>query len=117
MKKVFLSILALAMSFVVMAAPRSVNDAQTIAKQFLTAPHAGGMKLAAAAPQLRLAHTATTEANTPAFYVFNNDNGGFVLVSADDNAREIIGYAENEVKFGAYNVMATFNYNSFHINI
>src|SRR5665213_1164258 len=43
---------------------------------------------------LSLAYTGLTEAGKPAYYAFNiNSNNGFVIVSADDAASPIIGYA------------------------
>ena len=100
MKKIFIGILALAMSIVncqlstISAAPRSLSDAQTAANKFLSSQPQKGLMMAAKAPQLKLAYTAT-HADQPAFYVFNNgNNDGYVVVSADDNAREILGYSE-----------------------
>ena len=77
-----------------MAAPRSVDDAQQIAKQFLSTS-TNGLRLAATPAQLKLAHTFLQADQQPAFYVFNQgDDNGFVLVSADDNARQILGYSQ-----------------------
>lgn len=92
MNRLVSSFLALVAAATLFAAPRSVNDAQDLAAQFLTSSPSA-MRLATQAPQLRLAHTALTAEEQPAFYVFNADEG-FVLVSADDNTREILGYSE-----------------------
>ena len=45
--------------------------------------------------ELALAYTEMTENGNPAVYVFNFD-GGFVLVSADDAARPILSFSDNE---------------------
>ncbi len=55
-------------------------------------------KAAAVAP-LRLAHTAMTPAGDPAVYVFNRgENAGYMLLSADDLAMPMLGYAD----YGAF---------------
>ena len=95
MKRTLLSVFAVLMAATMMAAPRTVDDAQLIAKQFLSTSTTG-LRLAAAPAELKLAHTVLQADQQPAFYVFNqgNDNG-FVIVSADDNARQILGYANS----------------------
>jgi len=91
MKRTLLSVLAVLTAVTMLATPRSANDAQSIAKQYLTKNRAG-LKMAKPS-DLRLAHTASHN-EQPAFYVFNNgDNAGFILISADDQAREVLGYA------------------------
>jgi len=92
MKRFIVGTFALILSATMFAAPRTVSQAQEAANKFLTADAQAVLKKAVKAPQLRLAYTQL-EAEQPAFYVFNNDNGGFVLVSADDNANEILGYS------------------------
>ena len=94
MKRSILSIFAVLMAATMLAAPRSVDEAQQLAKQFLSNGSRYGLR-AAVPSQLKLAHTALQADQQPAFYVFNKeDNGGFVVVSADDNARQILGYAD-----------------------
>ena len=94
MKRFLLSISAVLAAVMLTAAPRSLNEAQAAAGKFLTSDAKAGLKMAMQAPQLKLAHTQF-QADQPAFYVFNNgDNNGFVVVSADDNAREILGYSD-----------------------
>ena len=92
MKRFLFSVSAVMMAVLLSAAPRSLNDAQAVANKFFTSNAHNGLKMAAKAPQLKLAYTANQA--EPAFYVFNNgDDNGFVVVSADDNAREILGYS------------------------
>jgi len=40
---------------------------------------------------------------TPVFYVFNNEGGGFVIVSGDDRVKPILGYSETN-SFDANNI-------------
>ncbi|MBD5358047.1 MAG: hypothetical protein HDR88_13750 [Bacteroides sp.] len=48
------------------------------------------------APGAQLAHTALTAAGSPAMYVFNRPmNGGYMIVSADDVAYPLLGYADS----------------------
>ena len=42
-----------------------------------------------------LEYIQVTKANDNAVYVFNHTDGGFVLVSAIDNSREVLGYNDN----------------------
>ena len=92
MKRFLFSVSAVMMAVLLSAAPRSLNDAQAVANKFFTSNAHNGLKMTTRAPQLKLAYTANQA--EPAFYVFNNgDDNGFVVVSADDNAREILGYS------------------------
>ena len=83
MKRLASSLFALVAAVMLFAAPRTVNEAQDLASQFLSGQQTG-LRLAAQSPQLHLAHTALTVDEQPAFYVFNTENEGFVLVSADE---------------------------------
>lgn len=86
------------------AAPRTAQEAAEIAGRFISNPHQkvtqriqyAQMSSTAGQP-MRLAYTQEQGNKTPALYVFNNENtdGGFVIVSADDNTRAILGYADN----------------------
>lgn len=88
-------------SIALSAAPRTVTAAMELAQTFLSeqgqqwqkAPqsHAGGVSSAQA---LTLSHTQMLRDNsTPAVYVFNSEEG-FVWVSADDNAKPVLGYSD-----------------------
>lgn len=86
------------------AAPRTAQEAAEIAGRF-----AGGKNQtigkrmqraqmpSVAGQPVRLAYTQAQINETPALYVFNTEtaDGGFVIVSADDNTRAILGYADN----------------------
>ena len=92
----------------VMAGQRSLEQAAAIAAEFTNQqPQLRMMsKTPRMAANMRLAHKALQEnSEDAAFYVFNQeDNSGFVIVSADDRtAEEILGYSE-EGSFDANNI-------------
>ena len=47
--------------------------------------------------QLTLCHTSTTSEGKAAIYIFNQEDGGFVVLSANDIAAPLLGYAEQGV--------------------
>lgn len=76
------------------ATPRSVQQAKEVASQYFTAPSGGNSVRKASPVPMTLSWTARQTDGTPAFYVFNRGlNQGFVIISADDNAREVLGYS------------------------
>ncbi len=84
------------------ATPRSASEAEVLAAEFLQRHPAfsspSGASRVASADALTLAHThLQSDATTPAVYVFSRANEGFVLVSADDKSRSILGYADEGV--------------------
>lgn len=81
-----------------MAAPRTAQEAAEIASRFTSLHQTIRAKQSSAmGQQMRLAYTQAQTNHTPALYVFNTEkaDGGFVIVSADDNTRAILGYADN----------------------
>ena len=97
MKKFFTSVLLLAMAVSVLAAPRTVEEAAALAANFKNeqvSQKSGAHRAARKAGEMRLAHqVAKPNSTDPALFVFNNSNGGWVIVSADDNTREILAYS------------------------
>lgn len=70
------------------AATVDVNSAQTVATNFYSSNSDNVIT------STSLAYTETASDGAPAYYVFNiNTNDGFVIVTADDAALPIIGYA------------------------
>lgn len=96
MKKNSLLILLCLIAQVIMAAPRTAQEAAAIAAQFMNTNAAGPHKAPATAATMQLVHQMPKlVSEEPAFYVFNKtDNGGFVIVSADDRTEDIIGYSD-----------------------
>ena len=93
MKRIFLFAVALfSMASAAIASP--VTPEQALARL-------GGDRAAMRAPGKNgvtpaLVMTATTEAGAPAVYVFNRpDDGGYMLLSADDEAYPLLGYADD----------------------
>lgn len=78
----------------IQAAQVSPESAMGEALSFRTSSNGYFKKAAAATPQLTLAYTATGDAGN-CFYVFNEKNGGFTIVTADDRLPRVIGFSEN----------------------
>lgn len=95
MRKIYASIIALLISATLLAATRTAEEAAVIAAQF-TNGQSSSFRAPRAAGEFRLAHrTNKPQSAEPALYVFNKPNdGGFVIVSADDNAVTILGYSD-----------------------
>ena len=104
MKRFRYGIIFLLMSVLVNAAPRSMKEAATLAADFLNGlplptgiyrePHMDS--------EMRLIHqVAKPNSVETALYVFNSPNGGWVIVSADNNTRDILGYSENSTFDGS----------------
>ena len=98
MRKLFF-ILSLALSLSqVWAAVVSADDAQATAQRFLSSRSATGRVLSASTA-LKLAHTqiSTQDSHTPVYYIFNSANG-YIVVSGDDRAREILAFGDQPIK-------------------
>lgn len=82
------------LTFSIYAKHRDANNAALLAKEFLGKMPVALKSLSTNEP-LKLAYTAFSDkTQTPCFYVFNSGNdAGFVIVSADDRAAEILGYS------------------------
>ncbi|MBO4574752.1 MAG: C10 family peptidase [Bacteroidales bacterium] len=91
MKKIlFFVTIALGLN-IAMAHPVDVKTAQNLGTKFVEANFAASNR----GLQLTLAHTAYTDRNADCFYVFNVGDAGFIIISADDFYRPVIGYSEN----------------------
>ena len=80
-----------------LAAPVDPNLAQQVAMNFINAPETDANGVAHKAPRKpkRMARAPKQLTNDQQFYVFNSEDGeGFVIVSADDVARPILGYSK-----------------------
>ena len=97
MKKILLIITALlAFNAVLKANPVDVAEAKTLGEKF-------------AGHDLTLAYTANSARGEACFYVFNIGEEGFVILSADDFYRPIIGYSMNG-KFDYDNIAPALRY-------
>ena len=81
----------------IQAATIEADEARAIATDFLT-QNQSGKRSNNSQVDLSLTYTRNADAkqNTPLYYVFtDNNNGGWVVVSADDGAIPVLGYSEN----------------------
>ena len=90
MKKTLFLMMSLAL-FVsqLIASPVDVEQARHLGMKYVKSHSARQVA------ELNLAYTEMTESGNPAVYVFNFDNG-FVLVSADDVARPILAFSDEQ---------------------
>lgn len=87
MKKVFFICVMILMSLSVFSQSVDVQAAKSLGALFMK--HNTDLQ----SVDLELSYTATTQNGQPAFYVFSNKGKGFVIVSADDRMRPILGYS------------------------
>lgn len=105
MKKHILSLLALVLGIgMAQANPVGVSQAKLVGQQFVQA----NFDQTRQAGELTLVYTGTSTRGEACFYVFNVGNEGFVMVSADDVYRPIVGYSD-EGAFDA-NINPELNY-------
>ena len=91
MKKSFIFMLALALGIgMVQARPVSVSQAKYVGQQFVQA----NFDMSRQGGELTLVYTGTSTRGDACFYVFNVGNEGFVMVSADDVYRPIVGFSD-----------------------
>lgn len=113
-KSLLILLLALCCSLGMHAALRTIEEAMTIAGQFVAERRQGisaaeitqrAMTAPIAAEPMQLAYTQMQYGTAnAALYVFTHSNDGFVIVSADDRTRTILGYADGA--FDADNIPA-----------
>ena len=94
MKKYFLSVLALAIGIgMAQARPVSESQAKYVGQQFVQ----GNFEQSRQSSELTLVYTGMSDRSEVCFYVFNVGDNGFVMVSADDFYRPIVGYSNEGV--------------------
>mgnify|MGYP003295344283 CR=1 FL=1 len=105
MKKYLMSMLALVLGIgMVNAHPVDQSRAKYVGQQFVQA----NFEQTRANGELTLVYTATTNRGAACFYVYNVGNEGFVIVSADDIYRPIVGYSDQGA-FDAQNINPALN--------
>ena len=96
MKRSYLFSIILLCSVSAFAGPVTIDEAAEKASAFLRARGVVGQNTISLAYQCR--PVSTTGMAAPAkdayYYVFNNENKGFVIVSGDDCADDVLGYSE-----------------------
>ena len=112
MKKIYTLLVGVLCLMSITLEARTMQEASTVASAFIQARHestpAKRLQKAAAATAatapVELAFTQYQIDNTtPAVFVFNSTDEGFVLVSAEDDARAVLGYSD-EGTFDANNI-------------
>ena len=94
MKKYLMSLLALVFGLgMVHANPVSISQAKYVGQQFVQANYEQSRQ----SSDLTLVYTGTSYRGEASFYVFNVGNSGFVMISADDYFRPILGYSKEGV--------------------
>lgn len=95
MKKMFTAVFLILFSLSGFCKIRDLNGAALVAKSFLQDLSPSLNKSQVVDQPLILSHTSIIESlQKPCFYVFNiGKDAGFVIVSADDRAHEILGYS------------------------
>ena len=90
MKKLLFILLMLPATL--LAAPVDPNLAQQVAENFINSSVEGLTAQTANQPR-KLKRVAKQVTDNPPYYIFNNEEGGFVIVSGDDCATPILGYS------------------------
>ena len=112
MKRFYLLIISALCLVSISLEARTLQEASAVASAFIqargeTAPAKRMQKAAAATSLTAPVEWAFTQYQidntTPAVFVFNSTSEGFVLVSAEDNARAVLGYSDNG-KFDANDI-------------
>ena len=98
MKKLLLIAAVLFAAMQTLAAPVDQVTAQKIAQRFIQQRAYGGRLMAPLAGDLKLAHVEmnSKKMDRAVYYVFNTDNG-YVIVSGDDRAEQILGYGDRPI--------------------
>lgn len=88
-----LTLIAMVLTVATMTAA-NVDSRTAQAKAVAFMNNQPGTRFMASASNLKLSHAEKSKVATDRndFYVFNYDNGGYVIVSGDDRAEEILGY-------------------------
>ena len=99
MKKIILMTIALLWTASSLLQARTQEEASAIASQFIgqRVTTIGSAKRVAAASKVTLAFTQyQIDQTTPALFIFNSGtDDGFVMVSAEDEGRTILGYSDD----------------------
>ncbi|MBR1513732.1 MAG: C10 family peptidase [Bacteroidales bacterium] len=91
MRKQLLSLLVMLLGVTSLNAhPVDVAKAKTVGQKFVAANFDNQPK----SNELQLVYTGVSTRNEACFYVFNSGDEGFVIVSADDRFRPIVGYSD-----------------------
>lgn len=95
MRRILLCAAVLFTAIGLMAAPVDMRTAQSKAQNFVKQKMYGGRLLAPITGEMKLAHVEMNSKmlDRAVYYIFNSENG-YVIVSGDDRAEEILGYGD-----------------------
>ena len=88
-----LAILA-TVSFNAHAATINADNARMAANNFLKQNVASKSFKAAALADIKLAHAEASKVEGNAYYVFNINGGGWVIIAGDDRAKQVLAYGD-----------------------
>ena len=95
MKKLFISIFALLVSVSLFAERITLEDAATVANNFMNVAVTSVNGVKKAAPAKRMVHKAMNTTEEPQYYLYENENGeGWVIIAANDAVTPILAYSE-----------------------
>ena len=92
MKKLIFLLLIL-LPVMLLASPVDPTMAQQVAQNFITSTSDALSAQQPLTQQRQLKRVIKQSVDTPPYYIFNNEDGGFVIVSGDDCATPILGYS------------------------
>ncbi len=97
MQKILYSFLIIAMMSLTLNAKQiSQNEALDIATKFNSSVTTHTQSIAGSRDVLKLAYKASAKEDVVPYYVFDKaDNGGYIIVSGDDEADAILGYTDS----------------------
>ena len=79
---------------ILLAAPVDPNVAQQVAQNFISSTGDSIYVQQQSRLPRKLKRVAKQDSGNPPYYIFNNADGGFVIVSGDDCATPILGYSD-----------------------
>lgn len=94
MKKITFLLALCLISLGMFAAPRTPNEVEFIAKQFIQTQRLLHKNAVSSPVKLQLVYKANNSDSQPAYYIFDKTQG-FVIVSGDDQLPEILGYVDH----------------------
>ena len=95
MKKLFISIFALLVSVSLFAERITLEDAATVANNFMNVAVTSVNGVKKAAPAKRMVRKAMNTTEEPQYYLYENENGeGWVIIAANDAVTPILAYSE-----------------------
>ena len=82
------------LAFNAQAGDIDANAARMMAKNFINQHNATSMSFKAANNDIKLTHAEKSSVEGNAYYIFNIDGGGWVIIAGDDRAKQVLAYGE-----------------------